>query len=111
MIQNCIFLWRGLKIFSYFTLGGSKRNTSSERGVQNFCHANLDSTTPYCRVINDQPLTVGDQIREERLFFHVEILIRIIKDLYKMVLRFQRSVIVDVKAVPVFQLGSLSLHL
>ena len=46
IIQISTFLMRGVNIFSFFAQGGSKKIPSSERGVQNFCHVNLNSTTP-----------------------------------------------------------------
>ena len=47
---------RGVKFFHFYTWGGQQIFCSSERGVQNFSHVILNSTTPYCWVINDQPL-------------------------------------------------------
>ena len=37
---------RGVKFFSFYTWGGQQIFCSSERGVQNFCHVILNSTTP-----------------------------------------------------------------
>ena len=34
------------------------------RVVQNFCHVNSNSTTPYCWVINDQPLIYMMDVRD-----------------------------------------------
>ena len=62
---------RGVKIFSFFTLGRS--NPSSERGVQNFCHVNLNLTTPYCWVINDQPLTQRFPLNQRKIYVSKEI--------------------------------------
>ena len=52
-----ILLIVGVKIFLFFLCEGVKKTFySSERRVQHFCHAILNSTAPYCWDINEQPL-------------------------------------------------------